>query len=155
MRQRTTKFSPNRKIVSEPPPEADRIRLANEIGYGGNPEHKRHAGDFDLNPPAQPRLGKTLCDDANIHARAQAIELLREGARRGLISVQAGAGGRFPKMIWAVTEGGVAMEAQIENPEMGIYHGYPMPKHDPLEQEVHRLWIERAPRDRSKRTLDL
>ncbi len=155
MRQRTTKFSPNRRIVEVPPPADELARLADVIGYGGNSEHKRHPGDFDLTPPAQPRLGKTLCDEANIFARAQAIDLLREGARRGMISEQAGAGGRFPQLIWAVTEGGLPLEARIENPAMGTYHGYPMPVHDPLVPDVLRLWHQRAPRERPRRMLDL
>lgn len=152
MKRRTVKFSPNRKIA-EPGPSGEAERLADRLAYGGNPEHKRNPGDFGLEPPAQPRLGKTLCDDAAILTRERALELLREGARRGLVSRQTAAGDVFPQMIWAVTEGGVPMEARIENPVTGAYHGYPMPSHDPFGSEVSRLWRERAPLARSGRRL--
>lgn len=48
-------------------------------------------------------------------------------------------------MIWAVTEAGLPMEAQLENPDAGTYHGYPMPEHDPFRLEILRLWRERKP----------
>ena len=53
-------------------------------------------GDFGLNPPAQPRDDKTLCDDAGIFTRSEAQRLLWEGVQRGLISEQA-AGASFPR----------------------------------------------------------
>jgi hypothetical protein len=144
MQRRTTKFSPNRRIAELG--QGDEAKgLASAVGYGGNPEHKRNPGDFGLIPPAQPRLGKTLCDETAIFTRKEALELLREGARRGLVSEQKAAGEVFPQMIWAVTDGKVAMEARIENPGTGAYHGYPMPSHDPLRPDVLRLWAERAP----------
>lgn len=40
----------------------------------------------------------------------------------------------------AVTETGFALEAQLENPDLGTYHGYPMPETDPLSLEVIRRW---------------
>ena len=85
MKRRTTKFSPNR-MIAEPGPSEEAKRLASSLGYGGNPEHKRNPGDFGLNPPSQPRLGKTLCDEAVILTRRGALSLLREGARRNLVS---------------------------------------------------------------------
>jgi hypothetical protein len=48
--------------------------------------------------------------------------------------------GEWPKNVWSVTEDGIAIEAQLENPELGSYHGYPMPETDPLSQEVLRRW---------------
>ena len=154
MKRRTTKFSTNRRIA-EPGRRDEAKRLASSLGYGGNPEHKRNPGDFGLIPPSQPRLGKTLCDEEAIFTREGALELLREGARRGLVSEQKAAGEVFPQMIWAVTDGGLAMEARIENPGAGVYHGYPMPVHDPLRPDVVRLWRERAPPPRRKRTMYL
>ena len=48
--------------------------------------------------------------------------------------------GEWPKNVWSVTDDGIAMEAQLEKPEAGIYHGYPMPESDPLSQEIIRRW---------------
>src|SRR5581483_8636497 len=63
-------------------------RWAEAAHYSGNPEHKRNPGDFGLTPPAAARMGKTLCDKAGIFSRSTALELLRDGFRRGLVSRQ-------------------------------------------------------------------
>jgi len=108
------------------------------VAYGGNPEHKKNPGDFGLTPPSDPRCGKSLCDIANVFSRAVARSLLQEGLRRGLVSDRHVNG--WPKNVWAVTEGGMPLEAQLENPIIGSYHGYPMPESDPLASEVARRW---------------
>ena len=112
--------------------------LANAIGYGGNPEHKRNPGDFGLTPPASPRPDKALCDDVAIFERSQALDLLRRGVLRGLISERFI--GKFPQNIWSVTDGGEPVEAQLENRELGHYHGYPLPKADPFRDVVLEAW---------------
>ena len=112
--------------------------LADSVKYGGNPEHKSNPGDFQLHPPAQPRADKTLCDAVGIFKRAKALELLREGVRRGLISEQTR--GEFPQNIWSVTKNGEPLEAQLENQAQGIYHGYPMPMNDDFREEVLKRW---------------
>lgn len=58
--------------------------------------------------------------------------------RKGLISEQAR--GHFPQNVWSVTAKGVPLEAQLENPTRGTYHGYPMTFDDPLAAEVLRRW---------------
>ena len=103
-----------------------------KLRYTGNPEHKRNPGDFGLDPPSSPRLGKTLCDDVRIHSRAEALKLLRAGFSKGLVSVWRRAG--WPQNVWAVTEDGKAVEAQLEGD--GVYHGYPMAHADPPREEV-------------------
>ncbi|MDV7900023.1 hypothetical protein R4J99_31225, partial [Pseudomonas aeruginosa] len=35
---------------------------------------------------------------------------------------------------------GIPLEAQLENPETGQYHGYPMPDSDPFASEVISRW---------------
>lgn len=70
--------------------------------------------------------------------RAVALRLLREGIRRGLVSAQQRGG--FPQNVWAVTEGGIALEAQLENPATGVYHGYPMPQADPFRPVILERW---------------
>jgi hypothetical protein len=115
--------------------------LASRVSYGGNPEHKRNPGDFGLTPPAQPRMDKTLCDEVGIERKDDAEGLLRTGVRKGLVSVQIHNG--FPQNIWAVTKRGDPLEAQLENSETGVYHGYPMPMADPLRDEVVARWQRR------------
>ncbi|HEX9048806.1 MAG TPA: hypothetical protein VF988_17405 [Verrucomicrobiae bacterium] len=118
--------------------KADLERLAREVKYTGNAEHKRNPGDFGLSPPLGPRPGKTLCDGANILLRRVAVKLLKEGVRRGLVSEQVR--GKFPQNIWAVTEDGIALEAQLDNCELGSYHGYPMREDDGFREKVIAKW---------------
>ena len=79
---------------------------------------------------------RAKCDSAAIFTRAEAISLLTEGAKRGLVSVAVT--DTWPNNIWAVTEAGVPLEAQGDG--SGIYHGYPMPANDPLREEVLKRW---------------
>jgi hypothetical protein len=130
-------FNPKRSIATDPGHE-DLVRWRDFVSYGGNSEHKRNPGDFDLTPPSNPRPDKTLCDGAAISSRAEALRLLREGIRRGLVSVQMRNG--FPQNIWAVTEAGIPLEGQLENPGNGTYHGYPMPEADPFRSKVIDRW---------------
>jgi hypothetical protein len=129
----------NRKrSISNAPVQTDLARLAAEVRYGGNSEHKRNPGDFGLTPPSSPRADKTLCDLAGILRRADALNLLLEGIRRGLVSEQTRNG--YPQNVWAVTADGVPLEAQLENPADGTYHGYPMPVEDPFREKVIAKW---------------
>ncbi len=76
-----------------------------------------------------------------IFQRADVVRLLRAGLRRGLVSDREKDG--WPKLVWSVTDAGIPMEAQLENPALGTYHGYPMPETDPLSEEVVRRWEHR------------
>ena len=114
--------------------------LADTITYGGNPEHKKNPGDFGLTPPSDPRLGKSLCDVVSIFSRAAALSILKEGLRKGVVSDRMV--GSWPKNIWAVTQDGAPLEAQLENPLLGSYHGYPMPESDPFASEIRRRWSQ-------------
>ena len=134
---------PNPKRRLRPIPQGEEAiasikQLAAKITYGGNPEHKRNPGDFGLHPASQPRQGKTLCDETEIFTRHDAQALLREGARRGLVSVQERGG--WPQNVWAMAANGVAVEAMLENSLTGQYHGYPMLESDPLADEVRERW---------------
>ena len=95
--------------------------LAERVSYTGNLEHKEAPGDFGLTPPVQPGPDKSKCDWIGILDRATALRLLKEGARRGLVSLQVR--GAFPQNVWAVTDGGDPVEAQLENESTGTYHG--------------------------------
>ena len=120
-------------------PDPDALEdLAARVRYGGNPEHKRNPGDFGLTPPARPRADKSKCDWAGIVERAVALRLLREGIRRGLVSEQRRGG--YPQNVWALTNDGYPLEAQLENSVSGAYHGYPMPETDPFRDVVLEHW---------------
>lgn len=131
-------FNPKRSLVANRPEEAALIALAEKVSYRGNPEHKRNPGDFGLTPPSAPRADKTLCDLAGIRSRADALSLLRDGIRRGLISAQQR--GAFPQNVWSVTSDRIPVEAQLDNQETGSYHGYPMPEADPFREAVLQAW---------------
>lgn len=118
--------------------KADLERLAGVAHYRGNGEHKRNPGDFGLPPPLGPRPGKTLCDGASIFQRRVALQLLREGIRRGLVSEQVR--GSYPQNVWAVSDAGIALEAQLDNRETGSYHGYPMLDDDAFREKVIAKW---------------
>lgn len=140
---RTTRkrFNPKRKIVDPCPPAAELKELSDRVSYGGNPEHKRDPGDFDLTPPSAPRADKTLCDEIRIFRRSNALAALRQGVRKGLISPERRGG--FPQNIWSVIASGIPLEAELENREAGTYHGYPMPENDPFRVTVLATWKAR------------
>jgi hypothetical protein len=140
MKPRRT-VNPKRRLRPPPHSEEERLNLealAAAASYGGNPEHKRNPGDFGLNPPAQPRQGKSLCDYAEVFTRAEALSLVKDGLRFGLVSIQMRNG--WPQNVWAVAPNGVPVEAMLENPTTGTYHGYPMSPIDPLIEEVRARW---------------
>ncbi len=133
------KFNPKRRVAVNPHRSVLQD-LAARVRYGGNPEHKRNPGDFGLPPPAQLRADKTACDEVDITESRVALRLLREGIKKGLVSDQVRGPGQFPQNVWAVTEDGHPLEAQLENPETGSYHGYPMPVVDPFRKLVIESW---------------
>ena len=130
-------FNPKRKIRTAAPDD-DLADLAKRVKYTGSPLHKRNPGDFGLTPPSQPRQDKILCDITGITTVRESLRLLRRGVSKGLISEQTRGG--FPQNIWAVTEDGIPLEAQLENREKGTYHGYPMPASDRFRDQVLRHW---------------
>jgi hypothetical protein len=132
-------FNPKRRLCTDAQLDVKRHTIeefARHARYGGNPEHKRDPGDFGLDPPSFPRPGKTLCDVVGIHTRAAALALLRASFRKGLFSVQERSG--WPQNVWAVTEDGEPLEAQLEGE--GVYHGYPMPQDDPFREDILARW---------------
>jgi hypothetical protein len=139
MLKRRTTFNPKRRLCPIESLQSRQQVLLKQMGkvrYTGNPEHKRRPGDFGLTPPSAPRPGKTLCDQAEIYTRAEALALLQAGLRRGMFSSQERDG--WPQNVWAVTERGYPLEAQLEGP--GVYHGYPMAKTDPFREMILDRW---------------
>ena len=129
-------------LPREAVPQGKLEQLARAAECSGNPLHKFSPGDFDLTPKAQARKpsneqqSRSLCDTAKVFEREDAVRYLREGLRRGMISVARING--WPKQVWAVTDDGDPLEAQRERD--GIYHGYSMPKEDPMADIVKRRW---------------
>jgi hypothetical protein len=136
------RFNSKRRIMDPPPSECDLESLEKSVSYGGNPAHKRNPGDFGLTPPAQPRDHKSLCDNVQIFRRDDALELLRKGIKKGMISDWDGEG--FPKNIWSMTKDGIPLEAQLENPGNGTYHGYPLEENDDFRKVVIDTWQKRS-----------
>ena len=135
--RRYRKYNPKRRLESHGThSELELAKLAGSVKYTGNPEHKRNPGDFGLSPPSQPRRDKTLCDAAGILTRTDAHKYLRLGLKRGAVSEQFVDG--WPKIVWAVTEDGIPLEAQRDG--TGSYHGYPMPPEDPMVAEIKKFW---------------
>lgn len=131
--------------LAEPLPHGQAETLARLVSYAGNPHHKRNPGNFGLKPPSAPRLDRSLCDDVSIFKREEATRLLREGARRSMISRTRTPNGDWPKQIWAVTDSGRVVEARIDNQVQGSYHGYPMEPNNPHAALVFEKWHERSP----------
>ena len=131
------RFNDNRKIRQDCDP-GELAALARRVRYTGNPEHKSDPGDFHLNPQIRPRPNKPLCNEVGINRVKTALSLLREGVRKGMISEQQR--GEFPQNIWCVSHDGFPLEAQLENQAQGAYHGYPVPRTDPMRKEILERW---------------
>jgi hypothetical protein len=116
--------------------------ILDRVSYGGNPEHKRNPGDFGLTPPALPFADASKCDECGITDRATALRFLRLGIERGLVSKRWPSA--FPQNVWVVTDDGIPLEAQLENPEKGVYHGYPLLEDDPFREVVLARWQRNA-----------
>jgi hypothetical protein len=135
-------YNPKRRISpAEDVPLEAREKWEKIALYGGNPEHKMKPSDFGLTPPTNPRAGKTLCDKKRDFRKAEALQLLREGFTRGMVSSQKR--GEWPQNVWAVLDD-EPYEAQLENPSQGVYHGYPMSADDDLRRLVVLEWKRRG-----------
>lgn len=142
MKQRTKGYNPKRRIAVNGSVPLHRLReLAQKASYGGNPEHKRSPGDYGLTPAASPRPGKTLCDGERQILKEEAEALLRAGLRKGMVSPCAM--DSWPQNVWTLSEVGEAFEFQLENPTLGVYHGYPMPQNDDFRAVVEEEWKKR------------
>ena len=99
--------------------------------------------DYGLSPPTSPRPGKTLCDARAPFPKRDAYSLLVRGVSRGMMSERHSGG--VPQKIWAVSDDGMAYEAQLENPAQCSSHGHPMPEADDFRAVVLREWSLRRP----------
>jgi hypothetical protein len=78
-----------------------------------------------------------VCGGLLLIKRAEALDLLREGCRKGLIDRNLEDG--WPKRIWAVHQG-VVLEAQHDKSPPGSYHGYPLQADDNFKRYVLNRW---------------
>jgi hypothetical protein len=119
--------------------EAEKEHLRRVVSYEGRAYHKRNPGDFNLTPPAAPLPDKTLCDEAGITRRADALELLELAIEGGLVSEHEAPGG-LPKRLWVVDAGGRVFEAMWGGLAPGSYHGYPVRRSEPMHDDVLAAW---------------
>jgi hypothetical protein len=141
MRPRQNHGSKKKLVDLSQWPEDKLKSLADQLSYSGNPLHKRNPGDYNLTPPcAGGRPGKTLCDRAKIFTRREALTLLRDGCRKGLIDSNFEDG--WPKRIWSVHEG-IVLEAQLDKSPPGSYRGYPLQSDDHFQAFILSRWKAR------------
>ena len=113
--------------------------LRERARYEGSPHHKRKPGNFGLTPASAPRPDKTLCDEAAVFRRAEAMRLFELAIEHGVVSESTASDG-LPKQLWAVDEHGRVFEAIYGGSVAGRYHGYPIRKSDPLFDQVLAEW---------------
>lgn len=133
---KSLRYNRNRKIADSVD-HARLLEIAQSVCYTGNPVHKKNPGDYNLSPPSNPLPHKSLCDKTGVFTKSTALKILRESVIRGLISDQMRGG--FPAIIWGVANG-IAVEARLDNEQLGTYHAYPMQEGDPFSTHIVNLW---------------
>ena len=117
-------------------------RMETMAVYRPSPYYKAHSLSGARRAVPAPRPDKTICDGPSAGSHRNAIELLRAGFRRGMVSRQIRRG--WPRNVWAVDEDGVVYEAQLSNAETGEYHGYPMKQGDGFAAFIAAEWERRG-----------
>lgn len=137
--------NPKRRIARRGDLEPDVLeRLSGEVRYTGSAHHKRAPADYGFNPPVNPRPWKSLCDGNRIVKLDEAVTLLREGVRRGVVSSYSNNG--LPKYVWAVSGDDLVFEAKLNGDR--TYNGYELGHgEETLRQHVIREWKVRCPRN--------
>jgi len=127
-----------RKVRATRLSDDEKAHLRRNAGYEGSPYHKRNPGDFGLVPPSVPRPDKTLCDEAGVRSKQEALRLFALAVEQGLVS-EATTHGDYPKELWVVDEHGRVFEGMYGGSRDGRYHGYPIRRSDPLHQRIREL----------------
>ena len=117
-------------------------KMARNARYRPSPYHKFNPGACGLTEPPKPRPDKTICEGAGITCGREAAELLKSGFRCGMVSEQKH--GKWPRNVWVVDAEGYIYEAQLSNPGLGEYHGYPMKEGDRFAEYVRTEWERRS-----------
>src|SRR5690554_5440121 len=102
MKRRRT-HNPKKRMRGIPATETERAQLqeiARQVRYVGNPDHKCNPGDYGLEPPSRPRMGKSLCDVLGTLLRVEAQDLLQQSIEQGCVSEREENG--FPRIVWAI-----------------------------------------------------
>jgi hypothetical protein len=107
--------------------------------YAGSGLHKLHPGDYGFHPAVNPRPWKSVCDGKRPILKAEASEMLREGALRGFFSDFTDDG--KPKYVWAVDGDGEVYEAKIDRDG---YHGYRLEDDDDFRPLILKEWARRC-----------
>jgi hypothetical protein len=120
---------------------AARQALARALTYVGISHHKKHPGDYNFQPPVNPRPTKSICDGLRIILLAEACQLFHDGIMKGMVS--AGMEGNVPKYVWSVDAAGEAYEAKIMRGTTN-YKGYRLEEEDDMRAVVLREWKNRT-----------
>ena len=134
-----------RRVMLAAAGTVDRVqlrRMETTARYRPSPYHKTRPLSGRQPVAPAPRPDKTICDSPSAGTCPNAIELLRAGFRRGMVSRQIRRG--WPRNVWAVDEDGVVYEAQLSNAETGEYHGYPMKQGDGFAAFIAAEWERRG-----------
>ncbi len=135
---------PDRRIADEDLLSREaRDALAARIRYVGIAHHKLRPGDYDFEPPFNPRPSKAVCDDLGPILIDKAKALFREGIRLGMVSPYSDDG--VPKYVWAVDGNDEVYEAKTR-PEGDVeYHGYRLSDDDrDMRRHVLKEWKRRC-----------
>ena len=117
-------------------------QMAQDARYRPSPYHKSDPAAWGLSGPSQYRPDKTVCEGSGITCCRDATELLKSGIRCGMVSKQKR--GNWPQNVWAVDAEGIVYEAQLTNPGLVEYHGYPMKDGDRFAEFVRTEWERRS-----------
>ncbi|HTW71026.1 MAG TPA: hypothetical protein VME47_14140 [Acetobacteraceae bacterium] len=134
---------PDRRIVPGNTLAAGELqRIAAAARYGGSALHKLHPGDYEFDPPVNPRPWKSVCDDKRVILKNEAAAMLAEGIRRGMVSQPRP--GQLPKYVWAVDASGEVYEAKTTPNQDDLYHGYRLGDDEhQMRAEVLNEWNKR------------
>jgi hypothetical protein len=135
---------PDRRILPDKATNHDeRRRLLEAMRYGGSANHKLRPGDYALEPPANPRATKSVCDDLRPLLAGEARTLFTHGVLLGMLS--AFAPGSVPKYVWAVDERDEVYEAKTRPETESVYHGYRLGDDEKaMRARVLAEWRERC-----------
>lgn len=144
MKRPQKRSKPKRRVMLAEAGAVDRDelqRMETMAVYRPSPYHKPHSLSGGRRAVPAPRPDKTICDGPSARSHRNAVELLRAGFRRGMVSRQIRRG--WPRNVWAVDEDRVVYEAQLSNAEIGEYHGYPMKQDDGFAAFIATEWERR------------
>lgn len=121
-------------------PEA-REAMTRALVYVGSSHHKKYPGNYQFQPPVNPRPTKSICDGLRIILLEEARQLFHDGIKRGMVSV--GMEGNFPKYVWSVDAQEEVYESKIIR-GTNQYKGYRLEEEDNKRADVLREWKKRT-----------